>query len=150
MAEVPYANASSGAAAREEATRLLRRLGASSVGWMDDYDKAEVLLAFTHRGRPVQFRASAKGWAAMFLRAEPWTSRRKSTKASYEASALRQGHIAISSVIRDWVKGQMTAIECGAMSFEGAFLAHILLPDGRTVMEHAAERNLLPASEDKP
>ena len=36
---------------------------------MDDFARHEVLLAFTHRGRRVQLHASAKGWAALYLKA---------------------------------------------------------------------------------
>src|SRR5262245_29054746 len=73
---VPYASASAGTKAREEITKLLRSLGCESVGFMDEWDKHEVLLAFTHRGRNVQLRASAKGWAAFYLRKHPWTYQR--------------------------------------------------------------------------
>jgi hypothetical protein len=144
MADVPYASATSGAAAREETTRLLRRLGCETIGFMDDFAKHEVILAFTHRGRPVQMRASAKGWAAMYLRAEPWNSRRRDDKAAYERKALNQGLIAVNSIIRDWAKGNVAAIECGVMSLEAVFLPHMLASDGRTLLEHVAERNLLP------
>jgi len=57
----PYASATSGASAREEITKILRRFGCESVGFMDDFEKHEIVLAFTHRGRPIQLRASAKG-----------------------------------------------------------------------------------------
>ena len=77
---IPYASASTGAAARDEITKVLRRFGCESVGFMDDFDKHEVLLAFTHRGRPVQLRASAKGWAQMFLKENPYTHRRRGTR----------------------------------------------------------------------
>jgi hypothetical protein len=60
---IPYAGAQSGAAARDEITKVLRRFGCESVGFMGDFDRHEVLLAFTHRGRQMQLRASAKGWA---------------------------------------------------------------------------------------
>lgn len=70
---IPYASAFTGANARDEITKALRRFGCESVGFMDDFDNHEVLLAFTHRGRPVHLRASAKGWAQMYLRQEPWT-----------------------------------------------------------------------------
>jgi hypothetical protein len=43
---------------------------------VDDFDKAEVVLAFIHRGRRVQLRASAKGWAQLYLKQNPWTGRR--------------------------------------------------------------------------
>ena len=58
----PYAGAQSGAAARDEITKVLRRFGCESVDFMDDFDRHEVLLAFTHRGRRIQLRANAKGW----------------------------------------------------------------------------------------
>jgi hypothetical protein len=62
----------------------------------------------THRGRQVQLRASAKGWAQMYLKENPWTYNRRSTRTEYEQAALQQGHIAINSVLRDWIKGQVT------------------------------------------
>lgn len=65
---VPYAGAKSGMAARDEITRMLQRFGCESVGFMDEFADMAVMLAFRHRGRPVQLRASAKGWAAMYLK----------------------------------------------------------------------------------
>jgi hypothetical protein len=47
---IPYANATSGMAAREEIIRILRRFGRESVGFMDDFAEHAVILAFTHRG----------------------------------------------------------------------------------------------------
>lgn len=144
-ATVPYENATSGAAAREEITRILRRFGCSSIGFMDDYERHEVLLAFEHRGNKVQLRASAKGWAAMYLKSAPWTPQRRSTRAAYEQAALDKGLIAINSVLRDWVKGQITAVETGVLSFAGVFLPYMLAADGRPMLEHIAATNLLPA-----
>jgi hypothetical protein len=37
----------------------LRRFGCEEIGFMDNFDQHEVLLAFRHRGRPVQLKASA-------------------------------------------------------------------------------------------
>src|SRR5947209_660836 len=102
MASVPYAGATSGATARDEITKVLRRFGCESVGFMDDFDKHEVLLAFKHRGRPIQLRASAKGWAQMYLKANPWSGRRRGSKVDHEQAALRQGHVAVNSILRDW------------------------------------------------
>jgi len=44
---------------------------------MDNFEDHEVILAFKHRGRAVQLRASARGWAAMYLKENPWTGRRR-------------------------------------------------------------------------
>lgn len=144
---VPYASATSGAKARDEITKLLQRFGCESVGFMDDFASHSVLLAFRHRGRDIQLRASAKGWAQMYLKENPWNSRRRETCAAYETAALRQGAVAINSILRDWVKGQITAVECGMLSFEAVFTPHMLTHDGKTVIERIAESNLLPPPE---
>lgn len=141
----PYATASTGASARDEITKILRRFGCESVGFMDDFDKHEVLLAFTHRGRQIQLRASAKGWAQVYLKDNPWTYRKRGSEQEYKLGALRQGHIAVNSILRDWVKGQMTAVECGILSFEAVFMPHMLTADGRPLIERLAESNMLPS-----
>lgn len=145
---VPYENATSGASARDETTRLLRGMGCESVGFMDDFADYTVLLAFTHRGRQVQLKASAKGWSAMFLRAKPHGSRTRCTRKEYEEKALRQGLIAVNSILRDWVKGQVTAVECGILSFEAVFMPYMLTNDGRPVHERISETKMLPSPMD--
>jgi hypothetical protein len=147
-ASIPYANATSGVAARTEITNILRRFGCSNVGFMDDYANHEVMLAFEHRGNRVQLRASAKGWAAMYLKAEPWSDKRRSTRQAYEQAALDKGLIAVNSVLRDWVKGQITAVETGVLSFAGVFLPYMIAADGRPVLEHIQSKNLLPSPID--
>lgn len=143
--KTPYASASSGAAARDEITKMLRRFGCESVGFMDDFEHYEVLLAFKHRGRPMQLRASAKGWAAIYLKENPWSRRRSGSKHDWEQKALRQGLIAVNSILRDWVKGQVMAVECGLLSFEAVFMPYMLTADGRTLIEKVTSLDLLPA-----
>jgi len=144
-AAVPYATAKSGMAARDEISRMLRQFGCESVGFMDDFDDLSVTLQFRHRGRDVQLRASAKGWAAMFLRASPWKPRRRSNRHDYEQGALRQGVVAVNSILRDWVKGQITAVECGVLTFEAVFMPYAITNDGRPLYERIGETRLLPA-----
>jgi hypothetical protein len=42
---VPCVSATTGESARKEITKNLRRFGCESVGFMDDFDKSEVMLA---------------------------------------------------------------------------------------------------------
>jgi hypothetical protein len=143
---VPYENASSGGAARDEIVKLLRRFGCESVGFMDDFAESTLLLQFTHRGRQVQLKASAKGWAQMYIKAHPYKFRTNGpTQEQHRARAMQQGLIAINSILRDWVKGQVTAVECGILTMEAVFMPHMMLPSGQTVLEHMAEQKLLPA-----
>jgi hypothetical protein len=147
--QTPYASATSGAAARDEITKMLRRFGCESVGFMDDFEKMEVMLAFKHRGRPMQLRASAKGWAALYLKENPWSHRRRDMRQAYELDALRQGLIAVNSILRDWVKGQVMAVECGVLSFEAVFMPYMLTNDGRPLFERLASIDLLPPPIDE-
>ncbi|KKN80634.1 hypothetical protein LCGC14_0327260 [marine sediment metagenome] len=145
---LPYASASSGIKARDEILRILKRFGCESVGFMDEFDTHTLLLAFRWGERNIQLRASAQGWANAYLRENPWTYRKHSTKRDWEQWALDQGMIAVNSILRDWVKGQVTAIETGILTFEHVFLPFMLTKDGRTVAEHATK--LLAGPKQKP
>ena len=134
---IPYATASSGLKAREQIQKTLRHFGCESVGFMDEFTTKTVILAFTWNGRTIQLRASAQGWANAYLRENPWSDRRYATKAEWEEKALNQGMIAVNSILRDWVKGQVTAIETGILTFEHVFMPYMLAADGRPLIEHA-------------
>jgi hypothetical protein len=59
----------------------------------------------------------------------------------------RIGRMAVCSMLRDWVKGQVTAVEAGVMTFDAAFLSHLMLPTGETVAQHViGTAKLLPAT----
>jgi hypothetical protein len=143
----PYASATSNMRAREETRKLLLHFGCQSVGFMDDAARGDVLLAFEYRGQHIQQRYSAKGWASMWLKKNPYKRRRWCSRYEWEQKALHQGFIAVNSMIRDWIKGQITAIESGMLAFEEAFMPYMLTADGQTLAEWIGETNLLPAPE---
>jgi len=143
----PYAEATTGDNARGEITRLLRRFGCEQIGFMDNYEQHEIVLAFRHRGRNMHLRASAKGWAALYMKENPWNARRKSSQQMWQQRALAQGQIAVNSILRDWVKGQVMAIETGILSFEAVFAPYMILTDGRTVIERLTAEGLLALEE---
>jgi len=140
--KVPYSGATSGQAARTEILKYLKHFGCESVGFMDEFSTHSLLLAFTWRGTQIQLRASAQGWANAYLKQEPWNSYRKCNRQAYETKALDKGMVAINSILRDWVKGQVTAIETGVLSFERVFMPFMLTADGTPLIEHM--QKLLP------
>src|SRR5262249_10021550 len=121
---------------RDEIIKVLRRFGCEQIGFMDNYEQHEVLLAFTHRGRQVQLRASAKGWAQIYLKEKPYKDHLTQQRA------LEQGHVAVNSILRDWVKGEGTEVDCGVLSLEAVFMPFMLASDGRPLLERVEE--LLP------
>jgi hypothetical protein len=145
VAALPYSEASSGDRALGDIQKLLRGFGCSKFGSMIDDERGELLVQFEYRGMPVSVKASVNGYAAAWLRQNPYTSRKRCSKVEHERKAKQIASTAVYSILRDWIKGQITAIETGVLSFEGAFLGQIMLPTGRTVLEHATEHKMLPA-----
>ena len=146
---LPYENATSGSKALSDLQSILSNFGCDAFGTMTYADKGEVMVQFRYRSRMVQVSASSKGYAARWLRENPWTTRRSLSRPEHERKALAIGEVAVYSILRDWIKGQVTAIECGILSFEGAFLGQILLANGKTVLEHAMAQQLLPSPQEQ-
>lgn len=140
---LPYENATSGKAAIDDMQKVLRGFGASSFGVMEDFTVGEVLVQFTWRERRIAIKASAKGYATAWLREHPWTYRMKFNKLDHERRALKQANISVYSILRDWIKGQITAVEVGMLSFEGAFLGQIMLGNGETVLQRIERTDML-------
>jgi hypothetical protein len=140
---LPYENATSGAGALEEIAKVLKRFGCGRFGTMTDSDAGELIVQFSARGKEVMVKASIRGYAAAWLNEHPHGPRIQATKSQHERRAHAQAEISVCSILRDWIKGQVTAVEVGAVSFEGAFLGQILLSDGRTVLDHAADHKLV-------
>lgn len=143
--KMPYETASSGEKAINDMQKILRSFGCQSFGHMMDFERGELLVQFKYRDMPVSIKASMNGYAAAWLKRNPYSHRMQRSRIDHERKAKEIASVAVYSILRDWIKGQITAIETGILSFEGAFLGQILLPSGQTVLERAASENLLPA-----
>jgi hypothetical protein len=132
---LPYENSTTGSAALTEIQKILRRFGCSSFGVMEEWDAGAIKLQFIWSNRPITMTVSSMGYAAAWLKEHPYSHRMRRTKQEHNALALEKGQVAVYSILRDWIKGQVTAVETGIMSFEQVFLPHMMLPSGDTVHE---------------
>lgn len=132
---LPYENATSGERALAETQKLLQRFGVQSFGSMVDYEHEALIVQFKYRDFQVHIEASMRGYAAAWLRAHPWSRRIRKTLTDHEREAQRVARSAVYSIVRDWIKGQITAVETGIISFEGAFLGQLMLPTGETALQ---------------
>lgn len=140
---LPYESATSGKNAIADMQRVLQTFGATSFGVMENFARGDVLVQFVWHDRSIAIKASAKGYAAAWLRHHPYSYRTKGTQTEHERKALKQANISVYSILRDWIKGQVTAIEVGTLSFDGAFLGQIMLPTGETVLERVEATKML-------
>lgn len=145
---LPYSRATSGQKAIGEIQKILRNFGCAKFANGTDFETGVIFIQFEHRGRMLSMNASPKGYAAAWLLENPWSRNRQSNLQQWEEKALTKGEIAAPSILRDWVKAQVTAIEIGIFTFEEAFLPHIIAPSGKRVIEEVTERKLLPVLED--
>lgn len=146
---LPYDRATAGGDAIEATRKLLMNFGCTRFGHMTDMGEGVLILQFSYRGRDVEAKASFKGYAAAWLKEHPHKSAHRCTTTEYQKRAMKQAEISVCSILRDWIKGQVVAIETGILSFEGAFLGQLLLGSGQTVLEHVQAQKMLaiPTSE---
>lgn len=144
--KLPYATATAGEKALSELQRALAKFGCQSFGTAIDAERGVTIVHFKWRDRVVKLEASWKGYAEALMRARYGVAGMdRARRTKYETTALEQARISVCSVLRDWTKAQITAVEAGVMSFESAFMPHMLLADGRRVIDAAQAANLLPA-----
>ena len=119
---------------KAEIERMLTRYGADQFasGWADTTAK----IMFRFNGKLIRFTLPLPS------QSDPkFTRRRRSKEAAYKAweQACRQRWRALALV----VKAKLEAVESGITTFEEEFMAHIVMPNGRTLGE-----NIMPQVED--
>lgn len=123
-------------ASRQEIERTLSRYGATSFayGWQSE----RAMVGFEIDGRQVRFHLPLPDRQDRRFTHTPSRGARRSESAAaqeYE-KAVRQRWRALALV----VKAKLEAVESGFTSFDEEFLAHLVLPGGRSVYEHVAEQ----------
>jgi hypothetical protein len=118
---------------RAEIERTLRRYGATAFAYGWDHQTATVMFEIAQRR--VLFRLPMPDRNAREFTHTPSRGVRRSAAGAEEAyeQAVRQRWRALSLVI----KAKLEAVAAGITTVEQEFLAHIVMPDGRTVGEHA-------------
>lgn len=116
---------------RAEIERTLRRYGATAFAY--GWDAEAATLMFEIANRRVMFRLPMPNPADKAFTLTP-TGKGRSAAAAEAAheQAVRQRWRALALVI----KAKLEAVAAGITTVEQEFLAHIVLPDGRTVGQH--------------
>ena len=121
----------SSAKSRMEIEETLARYGADSFIYGSEPTRAAV--GFTMKGRQVRFVLPMPDKDAREFTHTPAKRQKRSPSQALAAweQATRQRWRALALV----VKAKLEAVESGITEFEDEFMAHIVLPDGKTVGE---------------
>jgi len=120
---------------KAEIEGLLTRYGADQFvsGWAEN----QARIQFRAKGKYIRFvlqlpKADEKRFA--YDSRYTWKRRNAAAATNAHAQEIRRLWRALALV----VKAKLEAVQSGIVSFEQEFMAHIVMPDGKTVGEHAA------------
>lgn len=114
---------------RAEIERTLRRYGADQFAYATSAERA--MIGFQANGRRVRFDLDMPDRNSAEITRTPTQNRRRSSEqidAAWE-QACRQRWRALALC----VKAKLEAVESDITTFDAEFMAHIVLPNGRTV-----------------
>ncbi|AII28186.1 hypothetical protein VC74_gp84 [Mycobacterium phage Sparky] len=120
---------------RAEIERTLERYGARQFMYGWDQDRA--VVGFVLNDREIRFVLPLPDRDSTDFTRTP-TGRPRAANQVREAyeQAVRQRWRSLALVI----KAKLEAVESGIVTFDAEFLAHIVLPDGRTVADNVVPR----------
>lgn len=120
------------AKSRMEIEETVTRYGAK--GFMSGFDESRAFIAFEIAERRVKFILVLPDRNGAQFRTTPGGKRQLDADGRLKAweQACRQHWRALYLVI----KAKLEAVQTGITCFEDEFMAHIVMPDGRTVGEH--------------
>jgi len=133
---LPYQNSStdpSKAQGRIQAT--LRKFRVGRIIFDDDIDNHTIKIMFSYNNLPVVLPVDYKELGDKFLEQEPYTSRRRGSKADYEFAMYEKAFKASYAMLEDLVKAMISIVNVGVYSFEDVFLGFFMGKDGRRVAE---------------
>lgn len=120
---------------RAEIERTLERYGARQFMYGWDQDRA--VVGFVLNDREIRFVLPLPDRDSTDFTRTPTGRPRAATQARAEyEQAVRQRWRSLALVI----KAKLEAVESGIVTFDAEFLAHIVLPDGRTVADTVVPR----------
>lgn len=117
---------------RNEIERLLARYGADQ--FMYGADRVRAMIGFRANGKHVRFLLPLPDIREDKFHRTPTGRQRRNPESvtqEYESEVRRRWRALALSI-----KGKLEAVETGIAIFDSEFMAHIVMPDGKTVGEH--------------
>lgn len=118
---------------REEIERTLERYGASGFGYLQE--GRDVAVLFRAHGKTVRFIVRMPDPEDDEFTRTPKERRKRSPDAArkeYHKETRR-----LWRVLALGIKAKLEMVESGVVTFEEEFLPHFVMPDGKTVAQHA-------------
>lgn len=122
---------------KAEIEAMLNKYGATA--FMSGSNQTDALIAFEMKDRKIAFRlALPRRDEKQFTHTGHQPPKQRPPDKAY--AAWEQGCRSRWRALALAIKAKLEAVEVGITTFENEFMAHIVMPDGRTVGEHVSPR----------
>lgn len=111
--------------------KLVKSQGANRYGLMEDEETGEVTIGFMIEGRQIRFRIQTAALSAFMKTPERGLQRSRAQALQAQAQDTRSRWRSLFLA----VKAKFDSIDRGIETFDQAFMAHVVLPDGKTIAE---------------
>lgn len=125
---------------KSEIESTLTRFGASAFAYATNNNRA--MIQFSAKGRRIMFVLELPDRNAAEFTNKMWGARIRSEKCS-DQEAYKKWEMACRELWRGlalMIKAKLVGVSEGIASFEDEFMAHIVMPDGKTVGHHMRPR----------
>ena len=114
-----------------EIVTLIKRAGANRIAQVEE--PGTLAIQFFMRDRMLRFRVTLPDWQLM----PEYNGRRERQSQAQRTNRAGQVHKQRARALLLVIKAKLESVESGVESFEEAFLANVVMPDGKTVGQHA-------------
>lgn len=115
--------------------KMLLKFGVSRLRFDEDIEKGEIKVEFIYKEFPVSLPVNIHRLAERYLEDDPWTPRRRSSRSEWATKKKEVAQNAAFSLLEDFLKGLLMAVELGVFSFEEIFLSYFRDAQGRRLGE---------------
>ena len=109
---------------------MLRKFGVMRVIFIEDFELMVVAVNFIYKDYPISLPIDYKSLGEMYLKADPYTNRRKCKREEWAAKKHEIAYRASFSLLEDLLKSLITVVELGLFSFEEIFIAYVTNSQG--------------------
>ena len=134
--KLPYSTSKSDPAKAQKRIReMLLKFGVDRIIFDDNFKQFELAVMFVYKDYPVRLPVNYGKLAEMYLKEDPYTSRKHCARDEWDADKRDIAYRASFSLLEDFLKGLVTMVEMDIFSFEEIFISYFTDNQGQRLGE---------------
>jgi len=126
--------------AQQRIRATLQKFGVSRISFEEDFEDCELVVRFQYGDYPVAMPVDYGKLAELYLTEDPWSHRKRKSRAEWEEDKRQVAYRAASSLLEDYLKAMVTIVEMGVSTFEEVFISHFVAKNGQRLGDYFKAR----------